>query len=184
MHLTDDDIFISIEMKDCKKAREEAEKDKNLCQQHQTNEENALEILSVEGVGPKMFSLPQLNCLLAWHQVNDLPPKARKKDKLSRWIEIVALQKTPTPYMRWTDEDKQQLIALQSNVISIGNTMYGREVALKKRELDAEAHTLTWEERDALQQKLDTMVASKIDADKADVTAETMPAAMEGLESF
>jgi hypothetical protein len=87
MHLTDDDIFISIEMKDRKKAREEAEKDKKRCLQHQTNEENALEILSVEGVSPEMFSLPQLNCLLAWHQVNDLPPKARKKDKLSWWIE-------------------------------------------------------------------------------------------------
>ena len=86
--------------------------------------------------------------------------------------------------MRWTDEDEQQLIALRSNVISIGDTMYGREVALKKRELDAAAHKLTWEEREALRQKLDAMDAAEMVADEANVAAETMPAAMEGLEPF
>jgi hypothetical protein len=86
--------------------------------------------------------------------------------------------------MRWTDEDEQQLIALRSNVISIGDRMYGREVALKKRELDAAAHKLTREEREALRQKLDAMDAAEMDADEANVAAETMPAAMEGLEQF
>ena len=68
--------------------------------------------------------------------------------------------------------------------ISIGDTAYGREVALKKRELDAAAHKLSREEIEALQQNLDAMVAAKMDADEANVTAETMPAAMEGLEPF
>jgi hypothetical protein len=86
--------------------------------------------------------------------------------------------------MRWTDEDEQQLIALRSNVISIGDTMYGREVALKKREMDAAAHKITREEREALQQKLDAMDAAEMDADEANVAAETMSAAMEGLEPF
>ena len=62
--------------------------------------------------------------------------------------------------------------------------MYGREVALKKRELDAAAHKLTREEIEALRQKLDSMDAAEMDAYEADVTAETMPAAMEGLEPF
>jgi hypothetical protein len=87
--------------------------------------------------------------------------------------------------MRWTDEDEQQLIALRSSVIGIGDTMYGREVALKKRELDAAAHKLTREEREALRQKLDIMDAEEMDAAEANVAAETMPAAiMEGLEQF
>ena len=86
--------------------------------------------------------------------------------------------------MRWTDEDEQQLIALRSNVISIGDTMYGREVALQKRELDAAAHKLTREEREALRQKLDAMDAAEMDADEANVAAEKMPEAMEGLEPF
>ena len=62
--------------------------------------------------------------------------------------------------------------------------MYVRKVALKKRELDAAAHKLTREEREALQQKLDAMDTAKTDADEANVTAETMLAAMEGLEPF
>ena len=57
-------------------------------------------------------------------------------------------------------------------------------MVLKKRELDAAAHKLTREEREALRQKLDAMDAAKMDADEAKVTAETIPAAMEGLEPF
>ena len=47
--------------------------------------------------------------------------------------------KPPPQYERWTKEDEQQLVALQSNAISIGETVYGQEVALKKRELEAAA---------------------------------------------
>ena len=96
----------------------------------------------------------------------------------------MASQKPPPPYIRWKDEDKQQLIALWYNVISIRDTMYGRKVAPKKREWDAAAHKLTREEREALQQKLDAMDAAGMVADEANVAAETMPAAMEGLEPF
>ena len=52
IHLTADDIFISVQMKDHKRAIEEAEKDKKRWKQCQTHEEKALEILSMEGVGP------------------------------------------------------------------------------------------------------------------------------------
>ena len=68
----------------------------------------------------------------------------------------------PPPHKRWTDEDKQRLVALQSDVvIRIEDTMFGREVALKKRELEAAAGHFTWEERDAMQQKLDAMDSAK-----------------------
>ena len=56
-----------------------------------------------------------------------------------------------TLHERWTDEDKQRLIALRSDVvIGIEDTMFGREVALKKRELEAAASHFTWEERAAM----------------------------------
>jgi hypothetical protein len=79
MHITDNDIFIAFEMKDRKKARTEAEKDKKRWQQMRTNEEKALEILSNEGAGPESYSVKDLDCLLAWHQVKDIPPKAKKE---------------------------------------------------------------------------------------------------------
>ena len=47
----------------------------------------------------------------------------------------VASQKPPPQYERWTNKDKEWLIALQFNVISIRDTMFGHKVALKKREL-------------------------------------------------
>ena len=161
IHLTADDIFISIEMKDRKKAIEEAEKDKKRRKQHQTHEEKALEILSMEGVGPESYSVPQLNSLLAWHQVDDLPPKAKKADKLERWKDIIESQMPAPHYARWTDEDERKLNAMKCDDISIGDTAYGREVALKKRELEAVTDHLSREERDTLRQKLNAMDAAE-----------------------
>jgi hypothetical protein len=134
MHITDKDIFIAFEMKDCKKARAESEKDKKHWLQMGTNKEKALKILGNKGAGPESYSVMDLDCLLAWHQVKDLPPKAKREDKLARWREIMASQKPPPLFERWTNEDKQQLVALQSDVIGIKDTMFGREVALKKRD--------------------------------------------------
>jgi hypothetical protein len=161
MHITDNNIFIAFELKDRKKARAEAEKDKKCRQQMQTNKETALAILSDKGASPESYSVKDLDCLFAWHQVKDLPPKAKKEDKLARWRAIVASQKPPPPYKRCRNEDEQWLVALQSDVIGIKDTMFGREVALEKRELEAAAGHFTWEEREATQRKLDAINAAK-----------------------
>jgi hypothetical protein len=125
------------------------------------NKEKALEILSNEGAGLESYLVKDLDCLLAWHQVKDLPLKAKKEDKLVQWREIVASQRPPPPYKRWTNEDKQRLVALQSDVIGIKDTMFGCVVALKMRELEAAAGHFTWEEREATQRKLDAIDAAK-----------------------
>jgi hypothetical protein len=44
--------------------------------------------------------------------------------------------------------------------------MFGRKVALKKRGLEAAVGHFTWEERDAMQQKLDAINAAKADPPK------------------
>ncbi len=54
----------------------------------------------------------------------------------------------PPAYKRWTDEDEQRLVALHATNIDISDTQYGREVALKKRQLEAAAEHFNWEERD------------------------------------
>ena len=43
---------------------------------------------------------------LAWHQVKDLAPKAKRADKLAQWKLIVETQNPAPQYARWTDEDK------------------------------------------------------------------------------
>jgi hypothetical protein len=159
-HLTADDIFIAGEMKLRKEEREIAEKDKKVRQQQQMNEEKALAILSNEGVDPASYGVAQLNTLLAWHQVS-VPPKSKKADKLARWRDIVASKKAPPTYAKWTDEDEQRLVALQSNVIGIGDTALGREIALRKKECEAATLHFSREERRAMIQKLTDMDAAE-----------------------
>ncbi len=88
--------------------------------------------------------------MLAWHQVKNLPPKAKKEDQLARWRKIKESMKMPPSYHRGMDEDEQRLVALQLDDIGIKDTMFGRKVALKKRELEAAAGRFSREERAAM----------------------------------
>jgi hypothetical protein len=110
MNITNNDIFIAFKMKDLAETR---------WQQQQVNEDKALKILSQEGKGLESYSVKDLDVLLAWHQVKDLPLKPKKEDKLVRWREIMASMKPPTLNERWTNEGEQRLVALHSNVIGI-----------------------------------------------------------------
>ena len=65
------------------------------------------------------------------------------------------------PYERWMDEGEQQLVALQSDRIRIEDTMFGHEVSLKKRELEAAAGHFSREESAALIRKFDAMDAAE-----------------------
>jgi hypothetical protein len=154
-------------MKERAAARAAAEKDKKRRQQQQTNKEKALKILNQERKGLESYSVKDLDILLAWHQVKDLPPKPKKEEKLARWRQIVASMKPPPSYERWTNEDEQQLVALHSDVIGIKDVMFGREVALKKREMEAATSHFTREEREAMRQKLDAMDAAEANAAEA-----------------
>jgi len=171
MHLTADEMFIAEEMKLCKEERVTAEKDKKVRQQQQMNEEKAHEILSKEGVDPASYGVLQLNSLLAWHQVS-VPANFKKADKLAWWREIVASRKSPPPYAKWTDEDKHRLVSLQSDVNGIGDTMFGREVALKKKELEAAANHFSREERDAMRQRFTDMDADEAGETRTDAITE------------
>ncbi len=58
--------------------------------------------------------------------MKDLLRKAKKEQKIVWWKEIVASQKPPPPYDRWTEDDKQRLLSLQSeDVIGIKDTISG-----------------------------------------------------------
>jgi hypothetical protein len=56
---------------------------------------------------------------------------------------------------------EQQLLILLANKIDIGDTAYGREVALQERALEAAAEKMSGEKRDKLRQKLDQINADK-----------------------
>ena len=81
-------------------------------------------------------------------------------------------------YERWADEDEQRLVALHATNIDISNTQYGREVALKKRELEAAADHFNQEERDKLQKKWDAL-----DAEDAEDAEEAITSLQEELQA-
>ena len=75
-------------------------------------------------------------------------------------------------YERWTEDDDERLLALQRTNIDISDTQYGRELALKERELEAAAEKMSREKRDALRRKFDEMDAEEALATLASVDAD------------
>jgi hypothetical protein len=146
MHVTSDDLFISMEMNVRNEERGKVEKDRKIRQQLQETEEKALTLLE-QGKQVNLLSVADLDVLLAWHQA----PKtkgAKKSDKLQQWMAIRADGDPPPAYERWTDEVEQRLVALNTTNIDISDTQYGCEVALKKkRELEAAVDHFNREER-------------------------------------
>jgi hypothetical protein len=137
MHVTSDNVFISMEMSVQNEERGKVEKDRKIRQQLQATEEKALALLE-QGKPVNLLSVADLDVLLAWHQA----PKtkgAKKADKLQQWMAIRADGDPPSAYKRWTDEEEQRLVALNATNIDISDTQYGREVAMKRRELEAAA---------------------------------------------
>jgi hypothetical protein len=123
--------------------------------------------LAIVGQGKPVESLVvnELDLLLAWHQT----PKttgARKADKLEQWKAILADGRPPPLFAPWTDDDEERLRTLCSDEIDIGDTQYGRESALKERELEAAVYTMSPEKRDELRRTLEELeVAEPTSAD-------------------
>jgi len=155
MHVTSDNLFISMEMNVRNEERGKVEKDRKIRQQLQATEEKALALLE-QGKPVNLLSVADLDVLLAWHQAPKMKG-VKKVGKLQQWMAIRADGKPPPAYDRWKDEDEQRLVALHTTNIDISDTQYGHEVALKKRELEAAADHFNREERDELGKKRDAM---------------------------
>ena len=119
--------------------------------------------------------MTELDALLAWHQA-DKTKGAKKADKLEQWKKILSDGQQPPEYKRWTEEDEERLLDLGN--IDIKDTQYGRELALKERELEAAADKMSREKRDALRRKFDEMDAEEalntlasVASEQAQVTA-------------
>ena len=136
------------------------EKDKKRRQQLQTTEEKALAIVA-QGKSVDSLLVTELDAFLAWHQA-DKTEGAKKADKLEQWNKILSDEQQPPEYKRWTEDNEERLLALGKTNIDIKDTQYGRELALKERELEAAADKMSREKRNALCRKFD-----EIDAEEA-----------------
>ncbi len=179
MHVTSDDLFISMEMATRKEETLALEKEKKLCLSLQAIEEKALAIVE-QGKPVNLLLGADLGVLLAWQHASKTKG-AKKADKGLQWMTILADGGQPPAYERWTDDDEQRLVSMQTTSIDLSNTQYGRELALKKQELEAATDKFNWEERDAMRQKLDAMdtedaitsLEGELGALGAEVTAST-----------
>ena len=159
IHVTSNDFFISQEIDVNRLASAAVEKDKKRRQQLQTTEEKALAIVA-QGKSVDSLLVTELDALLAWHQA-DKTKGAKKADKLEQWKKILSDGQQPPEYERWTEDDEERLLALGKTNIDIKDTQYGRELALKERELEAAADKMSREKRDALRRKFDEMDAEE-----------------------
>ncbi len=157
MHSISEEMFIVMEMVARQRNNKGAEKDKKHCLQLQAVEEKGTAIVA-QGKSIDSLTMAELDVLLAWYQATK-SKGAKNADKAEQWKQILESGKRPPDYDRWTTEDEERIVglAVQGNYINISNTRYGCEVALKKRELEAAADFMTWEERKAWREKLDAL---------------------------
>ena len=133
--------------------RAEDEKKKKLALQCQDVEDKALTILQQER-SVQSLNVKELDVLLAWHQAPKVSG-AKKADKLVQWQNIVASEKAPPLFARWTNDDEERMNGLTTESISIADTHYGRHAALMERELEAAVDSMSRDKRNELRRKLD-----------------------------
>jgi hypothetical protein len=144
-HLTSNDIFKGIALKQRKVMRENLAKEKKVRERMERTEFNALDIIARRGGDTTKLTSGELTILLTWHKV----PKVigmNKEQKLSKWGRILTSGKPPPLYEKWTEEDELRLEEAQSDVVEMAHTALGQMEALKKKELVLAARAMSEEE--------------------------------------
>ncbi len=149
VHLTANDIFKGIVLKQRKLLRKKLKKEKMLHERQERIETNALHIQATKGGDHTKLTSSNLTILLTWHEHAKVATM-KKEDKLAARVAIVSSGKVPLAFERWTDANNVKLLEAQSNVVEMAHTALGHLKALKKKELILAAMTTTQEEFDTL----------------------------------
>ena len=148
-HLTSNDMFKSIALKQRRVMREKLIKDKKVRERLERTELIALDIVKRRGGDPSKLTAGDLTALLTWHRVPKVG-ELNKEQKLAKWGRIMNSLKPPPSYEKWTHEDEVKLEEAQSDVVEMAHTALGHMVALKKKELLLAAREMSQEEFDQL----------------------------------
>ena len=119
------------------------------------------------------LTVDQLGVLLVWHTDEPKTKLGKKPKRLRKWTKLVHDNLPPPTLVQWKPQDETELQRWKKKDIKIGETMFGRLVATKKRELDAAQDHYTREEWDTVRAKFAAM-------DNAELAAGTVPAADHG----
>jgi hypothetical protein len=136
-NITENDFFVAVELKAHKAERVEVQKRTKEAQKMEALEVKALRILlNMEGKTINELHVDNFNALLGWHGVATGMLK-NKWEKVAQWQGIVASMMQPPSFVRWTNEDKAQLLSVMSDDVNIMDMQCGCLAALQARELEA-----------------------------------------------
>ena len=157
VHLTANDIFQSIALKQRKILREKLGKDKTLRERQEKNQNVALDILQRKGENLTTLTSADLTALLTWHQHPKIAGML-KEAKFVAWMGIKNSGKNPPSFKRWTDANEEQMLSAQSDIVKMAHMAIGHLEALKKKELLLAALTMSQEEFEKLAAKREKLI--------------------------
>jgi hypothetical protein len=134
VHLTANDIFKGIVIKQRKVEREKLAKEKTVCMCQEKVATNAMIIQAAKGGDVTKLTGADLTILLTWCQHANVG-KMKKDEKVAAWVDIVSSGRAPPLYERWTKVDDAKLLETQSDIIEMAHTALGHLDELKKKEL-------------------------------------------------
>ena len=108
---------------------------------------------------------PELGDLLLCYTKEAKSAQGLKAAKMIKWNMIVAEGTQPPLLESWSTENEAKLERLKNKDTKMGDTSYGRMVALKKKESTAALGKSTKKERDEWRTKIDLMDANLVGDD-------------------
>ncbi len=160
-HLTANDIFKSIELKQRRHTCEKLAREKTLRERQERNQVATLDILQRNMENPTTLTSADLTALLTWHQ----HPKVagmKKEEKFVAWMQIKNSGKAPPSFERWTNADKEKLLEAQSDIVEMAHTALSHLEQMKKKELALAAMTMSQEEFDQLVEQGNALIAESM----------------------
>jgi len=149
VHLTANDIFKGIVLKQRKVEREKLAKEKTVRMRQEKVATNAMIIQAAKGGDVTKLTGADLTTLLTWYQQANVA-KMKKEEKVAAWVDIVSSGREPPSDERWTEVDEAKLLEAQSDIVEMAHTALGHLEELKKKELVLAAMTMSNEEFDRL----------------------------------
>ena len=116
----------------------------------------------------------ELDILLKWYGTPSLS-KLDVPSKKAEWQQILDEKREPPAYEKWTADDEARLDELKKREIDIADTVLGRHRAVQKREMMASVATMSKEELDELQKKIDNCKTPEDEEPGATLPAATLP---------
>ncbi len=116
IHLTTNDIFKGIVLKQRKLTREKLAKEKVVRERQEKVETKAMAILAEKGDDLTKLTAADLTVLLTWHQHAKVATM-KKAEKLAAWVTIVGSGNAPPSFERWTTFDDAQLLEAQLDIV-------------------------------------------------------------------